>query len=133
MAKRKKKHSTLTAGLVGAALGAAGAWFLYATETGRDKREELLRFADKIKDEVADEIHKVQAKTEPAVHKVIETVMEKYRAAKNIDPAIIGKIADDLKRRWAEVKDQFEGGEKESSDDVASVGETSGGEKEKDA
>jgi gas vesicle protein len=127
MAKKKKSSHTLSAGLIGAALGAAGAWFLYATETGKEKREELVKLADKVKDEVAEEIQKVKAKGEPAVHSAIETVVEKYKAVKSIDPAVLGKIADDLKKRWNEVKEQFDSGDsteapvKEDSDSEKKV------------
>ncbi len=108
MVKKKKTGSGLKAGLIGAGLGAAAAWFLYATETGKEKREELVALADRIKDEVVDEAKKLKEDSEPSIHAVIDTVVSKYKSAKNVDPAVLGKIVTDLKTRWNEVKSQFD-------------------------
>lgn len=109
MTKKKKTGSGLKAGLIGAGLGAAAAWFLYATETGKEKREEIVALADRIKDEVVDEAKKLKEDNEPSIHAAIDTVVAKYKSAKNVDPAVLGKIVSDLKTRWNEVKNQFDG------------------------
>jgi gas vesicle protein len=116
---KKKSNQWFKAGVVGAVIGAVGTWFLYGTEAGKKRREEVEALAARIKNDVLAEARRVKAENEPAIREVIETVAAKYRGIQNVDATILSEVVSDLKNRWSEVKNQFEAGEKGSSEPLS--------------
>lgn len=108
----KKKQILAGAGLVALAAAAAGAVFLYGTETGKKKRKEIKSWTLKMKADVMDKIADMKDWSEDAYHDVVDSVAKQYKHVKNVDPLDIAALAQDLKGHWKNIKRQIEGGGK---------------------
>lgn len=66
--------------------------------------KELSAWAIKIKDEVEDEVKKTKDLTKEKYDEIVDSVMEKYHRAKELDRDDLDHFAKRLKKRWEKVK-----------------------------
>ncbi|PIQ91477.1 MAG: hypothetical protein COV70_03540 [Parcubacteria group bacterium CG11_big_fil_rev_8_21_14_0_20_39_22] len=86
------------------ALAALGAYYLYGTKEGRQRRAKVRGWVLKMKGEVLEEIEKMKDLNEEAYNAVVDNVAKRYKAAKNVDNKELEKVSKDLKRHWKELK-----------------------------
>jgi hypothetical protein len=113
MAQHKSQSGSKVAaglGIAALAAAAAGAYFLYGTDAGKQKRKQIKSWSLKMKADVLDRMEKMKDWSEEAYNMVIDNVTEKYKNAKNIDPKEVTAIANDLKRHWKSITRQIQVG-----------------------
>lgn len=109
--KSEQKGSGRAVGFLGlAAAAAAGAYFLYGSKEGAKRRAKVRGWALKAKGEVLDKLETMKEVNEDAYNKIVDTVTDKYKKAKNIDVAELALLSQDLKRHWGNIKRQMNTG-----------------------
>ncbi len=96
-------------GLVAIAAAAAGAIFLYGTDAGKKKRNQIKGWMLRMKGDVMDNMNKMKDWSESSYHAVVEKVAEKYQKMKDVDSEELGMIVKDLKQHWKNLKKHVEG------------------------
>ncbi len=82
----------------------AGAYYLYGTKEGAKKRVKIRGWMLKAKGEVMDKMESMKEVNEDAYNMLVQTVMKKYEAVKNIDPKEVQELTSDLKKHWKNIK-----------------------------
>lgn len=103
---KKSNIKSFTLGAA-AALTALGAYFLYGTKEGKERRTKVKGWILKMKGEVLEEIESLKELNEEAYHAVVDNVSKRYKALKNVDNAELQKVVKDLKGHWQDVKSKF--------------------------
>lgn len=98
------KKVAVTTGLVAVVAGVAGAYYLYGTKDGTKKRKLIRGWSLKAKGEVIEKLEKLKEVNEEVYNKVVDEVMRRYKAVKNIDPKEITSIVSELKGHWKNIK-----------------------------
>jgi len=93
-----------------AAAAAAGVYFLYGTKDAKKNRKAVKGWAIKAKGEVVEKMEAIKGEiTEENYHKIVDSVMEKYRKVKSEHQADIDVLVKDMKGYWKNIKKQVEG------------------------
>jgi hypothetical protein len=100
---------------IAALAAAAGAVFLYGTDAGKKKRTQIKGWMLKLKGEVLEQLETMQDWSEAAYHTAVDTVAEKYKQVKNVDPVEWAAIVGTLKNQWKLIQRQVQGGSKKKS------------------
>jgi len=61
------------------------------------------------KGEVLEKLEMMKDVNEEAYHKVVDTVSDKYKKIKNIDPTELNAMRSDLKKHWGNIKKHLGG------------------------
>lgn len=101
-AKKSNTGKKVAIGLGVAAIG-AGAYYLLGPD-GKKNQKKIAAFASKIKKEAEQKIKEVKNATEPAYHKVIDTLSKKYGTDYKEHKNEISAIAKALKSSWKDIK-----------------------------
>ncbi len=110
MAKNTQENNDIgskVAAVVGVGMLAAlsaGAYYLYGTKEGAKKRIKVRGWMLKAKGEMMDKMESMKEMNEETYDKLVETVMKKYEAVKNIDPKEVQELTSDLKKHWKNIK-----------------------------
>jgi uncharacterized membrane protein YfbV (UPF0208 family) len=106
----KESHKTeIGLGLAALAVAAAGIYFL-SGEKGAKNRKAVKGWMLKIKGEVMERMEDMKEINEKAYSKVVDEVVKMYRAAKNVDPKELNKIAGELKGHWRKIQKDLKQG-----------------------
>lgn len=94
---------------VGVGLGmiaalSAGAYYLYGTKEGAKKRVKIRGWVLKAKGEVMEKMENLKDVNEGTYNTVVDTVTNKYKAIKSIDPKDVEALVTDLKKHWKSIK-----------------------------
>jgi len=94
---------------VGVGLGmiaalSAGAYYLYGTKEGAKKRVKVRGWVLKAKGEVMEKMENLKEVNENAYNTIVDTVMNKYKTLKSIDPTEVEALVTDLKKHWKSIK-----------------------------
>ena len=92
----------------------AGAYYLYGTKEGSKKRVKIRGWMLKAKGEVMDKMESMKEMNEDVYNNVVQTVMKKYEAVKNIDPKEVEELTADLKKHWKNIKKHIDAAAKET-------------------
>jgi gas vesicle protein len=110
----KKIKNPIGAGILGAAVGAAGAYFLYGTKKGARARKEIVKTANKVKDKA------IQGDLISAGKEIYEDMTDLFKEKKDqikkLDKEDIEGLVERIKERWEETKDDIEETLEEASD-----------------
>ncbi len=82
----------------------AGAYYLYGTKEGAQKRVKIRGWMLKAKGEVMEKMENLKEVNEDVYNTLVHTVMKKYEAVKNIDPKEVEELTSDLKKHWKNIK-----------------------------
>jgi len=105
MANKKDNNIALEVGLTVAAIAAAaGAVFLFGTDSGKKKRKEIKSWSLKAKAEVLEKIEKMKDVTEESYAVAVDAVAQKYSKIKSIESKEIQELVSDLKKSWKDIK-----------------------------
>jgi hypothetical protein len=116
MAHHKSSGSKVAGmGLAALAAAAAGAYFLYGTDAGKKRRQQIKSWSLKMRADVLDRMEKMREWSEEAYNAAIDTVSEKYKGIKSIDPSELAVLVAELKRHWKHIKQQVEQGQKKTA------------------
>lgn len=83
---------------------AAGAYYLYGTKDGAEKRKKLHGWTVKMKGEVMDKLEKMENVTEGKYHSVVEATAKKYAKFDNVRKTELVALVKDLKKHWKNIK-----------------------------
>ncbi len=84
--------------------GVAGAYYLYGTKDGAKNRVKIKGWALKAKAEVVEKLEKLKEVNEENYNEVLESVMKKYQAIKNIDKTEVEVLISDMRKHWKNIK-----------------------------
>jgi hypothetical protein len=90
----------------------AGAYYLYGTKEGAKKRIKMRGWMLKAKGEMMDKMESMKEMNEETYNNLIQTVMKKYEAVKNIDPKEVQELTSDLKKHWKNIKRHIDAAKK---------------------
>jgi uncharacterized protein (DUF305 family) len=102
-------------GLAALAAAAAGAVFLYGTEAGKKRRQEIKSWSLRMKADVLDKMEKMKDWSEESYHAVVNDVAKRYESMKEIDATELAALVATLRSHWKTLKQHVEGGEKKST------------------
>ena len=106
MKKETTQSKSNAAGVItlGASLAglAATAYFLL-TEDGKKKRNYAKAWAIKMKGDVVAKLEAAREVSEPAYHKIIDTVAAKHEKIKKDGSKEVKELAKDLKKHWTNI------------------------------
>jgi hypothetical protein len=108
-ALNKGRNIAAGVGLAALAAAAAGAVFLYGTEAGKKRRKDIKSWSLRMKADVIDSMEKMKDWSEEAYEKTVDTVAQKYKTVKGIDPAEVAALVATLRGHWKAIKRQVEG------------------------
>lgn len=100
------------AGVMALAATAAGAYYLFGTDKGTKKRKAMKSWMLKMKADVMDEVEQLKDLNEDLYHAAVAKVAEKYKMAKNVDPAEVMALAQRMQRHWKDIKRDVQGSAK---------------------
>ncbi len=90
-------------GIAALAAAAAGAYYLYGTEKGPQRRRAMKSWMLKMKAEVMDEIENIKDLNEEMYKNAISKIADKYSKLKNIDAAEVMALAMRMKGHWKDI------------------------------
>lgn len=99
MKKGQKQALAIGAGAAALAAAAAGVYFLTG-KRGAKNRKKVAVWADKAKKEVVSELKGLQKVSKQTYNKAVDEVTKRYKQVKNIDPADVMMMANELKGNW---------------------------------
>lgn len=109
--KKQNKRIAIAAGAAAAAAGvAAGAYYLYGSKDAKEHRKALKKWGSAALRDVEREAKKIKdaALNEENFRGIVETVSERYRSLKNLDPeevaAFVSAVSADWKKYSAAAK-----------------------------
>jgi len=111
MARKKAKSHDGLKFLATAAAVAAGGYFLYGKNAAKN-RKKVKGWMLKVKGEVLEEIEKLEEIDKDHYHKIIDSVIKRYKGAKNADEKEIDALVKELKGHWASISRSFKKGSK---------------------
>ena len=98
-----KKHGSGVAvglGLAAASAAAiAGAYYFYGKE-GAKHRKNLKSWAVKARGEIMEKMENMEEVSRDSYEKVVNQVLSKYKAVKNVAPGELDDLAKELKSHW---------------------------------
>jgi uncharacterized protein YfkK (UPF0435 family) len=89
-------------GVIGGLIG--GGYYLYGTKDGKKTRKHMTGWALKMKGEVLERAEKLKDVNKEAYADIIESVQNKYKKLKNIDPTDVSAIAQELLGHWKKIE-----------------------------
>lgn len=105
MTNKKDNHVALEVGLTVAAIAAAaGAVFLFGTDSGKKKQKQIKSWSLKAKAEVLEKIEKMKDVSEESYNGAVEAVAQKYSKIKNVEAKEVQELITDLKKSWKDIK-----------------------------
>lgn len=102
--KRDSHGVAIGVGMAALAAAAAGAYYLYGSEKGPQRRKRLKSWTLRMKAEVMEEIEKLKELNQGAYEAVIATISKKYSRFKDIDPAEVAELASRMKTHWKDIQ-----------------------------
>lgn len=110
MAKKKTStgnHVLEGIAAVAAVAAAAGAVFLYATDSGKKKRKEIKSWMLKAKGEVLEKIEKAKDVNQEAYENIVDAVAKKYSKLKTVGEEEVVPFVKELKGHWSSIKKEI--------------------------
>ncbi len=112
MAQNNKQMSTETKtglgmGLAALAAAAAGAYYFYGSKHSAQNRRQMKGWMIKAKGEVVEKLENLKDLSEENYQKVVSQITEKYGKLKNVNPADLRAMADDMRRHWKNISKQL--------------------------
>lgn len=105
MAKKNQNDGHPGLGLALAAAAAAGVYFLYGSKDATKNRKVVKGWALRAKGEVLEKMEQVKGElTEENYHKIVDTVMQKYKKVKSDHGDDIEALVKDMKSHWKNIK-----------------------------
>lgn len=97
----KSGHAMLF--VAAAAAAAAIGTYLFAGPDGKKNRRLMKGWAVRAKGEVMEKVEALQEIDMPKYHRIVDTVVARYRKMKNVDPADLEKVTKELQDSWKQV------------------------------
>ncbi len=105
--KQKPSHKLKTAaeeiGVALAVAAIAGAYFIYGPNGVKHKRK-VKSWALKARAEALEKLENLKKVSEPAYHKVVDDVTNRYDKVQSVDKLEITALGQELKSYWKEIK-----------------------------
>jgi hypothetical protein len=92
---------------VGILASIAGIYFLYGGSGAKNNRKKVKGWVLKAKGEILEKLEKTKDVTQEQYDNMIDSVLVKYEAVKNIDPKELELLGKDLKRHWKSFKKEL--------------------------
>src|SRR5690606_37044353 len=108
MVKKTNKNVLGAIGVGAAIAAAAGAYFLYGSKNAKQNRMKVKSWALKAKAEVMEKLEKAQNINEKTFSKIVDDVVKKYKALRNVDAKEIALLAMEMKSHWNAIKKDLE-------------------------
>lgn len=107
MNKNQKKAVVVGAGIAALAAAAAGTYF-FAGKRGAKNRAKVSKWVEAAKKEVVDNVKGMEKVTKQTYHKAVDTVLQQYENAKNVDKSEIVAVANELKGHWDNISTRLQ-------------------------
>jgi hypothetical protein len=91
-------------GIAALAAAAAGAYYLYGTEKGPQRRRALKGWMLRMKADVMEEIENLKDVNEEMYRSTVDKIAEKYKQLKNVDPDQITALAMRMHSHWKDIQ-----------------------------
>jgi hypothetical protein len=119
-AKKQAESGSMNKMAVGVSIAAAlaaaaGAAFLYGTDSGKKKREEMKSWTLRMKADVMDKMEKMHEWSEDAYHTTIDSVAKKYEGMKSINPKDVAALVADMRDHWKSISKEIKSFAKEQA------------------
>ncbi|GAC1412500.1 MAG: hypothetical protein NVSMB66_1630 [Candidatus Doudnabacteria bacterium] len=101
------KGTAIGLGILGFALGAVVGMFM-APKSGKETRENLTNWTSNMSDDLNKKLKDTKDMSEDKYKATIDEVAYKYRKMRGIERTELEDFVDDLKMRWARIKDQWQ-------------------------
>lgn len=102
---QQKKHDTASQVLGVIAAVALGAYFLYGTKEGEQKRKKIKGWMLKMKGEILEKVEQAKNIDEEKYTKLVDKTAEKYKKKlKEAEAKEVERLKKDLKRHWNAIK-----------------------------
>ena len=93
---------------LGAVVAAAAGAYYIATNKGAKKQVKKIKgWALKVKGDVLSKLEQMKDVDEELYHKVVDTVMGKYKNIKSIDTNELALVSQELKSHWSNIKKEL--------------------------
>lgn len=96
-------------GLAALAAAAAGAYFLYGSDTATANRKKLKSWMLHLKADVMDKMETMKDVSESTYDKAVTEIAEKYAQMKDIDQEELAHLVKRLKSHWKDIKKEIDG------------------------
>ncbi len=104
MKKETNNNATIAGVGAGVLVTLAAAYFLYGSKDAPKNRKVIKGWMLKAKGEVLEKFENLKEVNEDRYYAVVDTVMNKYKMLKSLDPNEVMSLASDLKRHWKNIK-----------------------------
>ncbi len=95
-------------GLAAAGIGAAITYFLYGTEKGARKREDIKQFAYKMKDRAMETTGELGSMAKDIYKDMASLLKDKYEDIKDMDSEDVKALGDRIREHWEEMRGDIE-------------------------
>ncbi len=85
---------------IGAGIASIATAYFFLGPKGKNHQKQAKLWAIKMKADVVEKLEKVRDISEPAYHKIIDSVANKYEQKKKVGREEIQSLANDLKKHW---------------------------------
>lgn len=103
----RKVMNPALVGLAGVVAGVV-AGILLAPKSGKETREDLSKLAEKMKNDVTEQVRKMTDVTREKYQEIVEAVTSKYEKAKDITQEEAQDLKQEFSRRYDQVKEAAE-------------------------
>lgn len=104
-----QKHTgkIIGAGIFGIIVGAAAA-LLFSPRSGKENREKLRNWMQRMNDEISDRAADIRDMTQEKYNDLVDQVSNKYRKMKDIRQNELDDFSVELKNRWERIKQRWQ-------------------------
>jgi uncharacterized protein (DUF305 family) len=95
-------------GIAALAAAAAGAYYLYGSDSAKEHRKSIKSWALRVKADVMDEIQEMKEVNEAAYREVVAKVGKKYKDIKGMDQDELAALVARLQGHWNDIKGEIE-------------------------
>lgn len=108
-----KNHKGTKIGIGAAALAAAaGAYYFYGSKHAAKHRKGMKSWMVKARSEAMEQMENLKDLTKENYQVVVNEIVAKYKKAKNISPAELAVLAQDLREAWGKISSHLNGPKK---------------------
>lgn len=90
-------------GLAAAGVAAIAAGYYFYGKGGKGHRKQASIWTKKAKTEMLKKIKDMKAVSQPAYHKAVKEILEKYKLVKNVDPLELQNFGKELSSHWTQI------------------------------
>lgn len=119
---KKTSHTGMKLAFLGGLVAtAAGAYYIATNKNSKKQIQKVKGWALKAKGEILEKLEAFKEVDEEMYHKVVATVMKKYKNVKNIDTSELTMVAKELGGHWDKIKKELTVAGKKTAKSAVSV------------